>query len=52
MQLICMYCNRLFEGNKSKFCSQSCRDSHIVSLEKRIQTIEDQSRCIEKDSKD
>ena len=36
MKLICMHCGRSFEGNSTKFCSQSCRDARIVALERRI----------------
>ena len=36
MKLICMHCGKEFEGNNEKFCHNSCRDAHIVSLENRI----------------
>ncbi len=36
MKLICMHCGKSFEGNNAKFCSQPCKDAHIVSLEKRV----------------
>ena len=36
MKLICVHCGRSFEGDNVKFCSQGCRDAHIVSLDRRI----------------
>ncbi|MFB5626568.1 MAG: hypothetical protein ACE5R5_00015 [Nitrosarchaeum sp.] len=36
MKIICLHCGKPFEGDNAKFCSQGCRDSHIVALEKRI----------------
>ncbi|NJK78311.1 MAG: hypothetical protein HC944_06475 [Nanoarchaeota archaeon] len=41
MKIICIHCGRSFEGDKTKFCSQGCRDSHIVALEKRIREAVD-----------
>jgi len=35
MKLVCIHCGNAFEGNNEKFCSQGCRDSYIVSLDKR-----------------
>ena len=35
LKLVCMHCGDAFEGKNEKFCSHGCRDSHIVSLEKR-----------------
>lgn len=31
-----MHCGNSFEGENIKFCSQGCRDSHIVAIEKRV----------------
>ncbi|MEC4848795.1 MAG: hypothetical protein RI100_06370 [Nitrosarchaeum sp.] len=39
MKLICMHCSKPFEGENTKFCSQGCRDSHIVALERKIREI-------------
>ncbi len=36
MLLVCLHCGKSFEGNNEKFCSNSCRDSHITSIEKRV----------------
>jgi len=37
LKLTCMHCGKSFEDNdNAKFCSQSCRDSHIIALEKRV----------------
>ena len=36
LKLVCMHCGKAFEGNMDKFCSQSCKDVHIVELAKRI----------------
>lgn len=34
-----MHCGKPFEGENTKFCSQGCRDSHIVALERKIREI-------------
>lgn len=34
-----MHCGKPFEGENTKFCSQGCRDSHIVTLERKIREI-------------
>lgn len=39
MNLICVHCGRSFEGNKDKFCSQGCRDSHILAIEHRLRKV-------------
>ena len=31
-----MHCGKSFEGNMSKFCSQSCKDTHITERGKKI----------------
>lgn len=31
-----MRCGTSFEGNKTKFCSQSCKDSHIFTIERKV----------------
>ncbi len=36
-----MHCSKPFEGENTKFCSQGCRDSHIVALERKIREIVD-----------
>ena len=36
MNLICLHCGKSFGGEKTKFCSQSCMNSHVTSVEKRI----------------
>ncbi|MCV0412669.1 hypothetical protein [Nitrosarchaeum sp.] len=36
MKLVCMNCGHQFEGDNTKFCSQSCRDSYIMNIEKRV----------------
>ncbi|MCV0431140.1 hypothetical protein [Nitrosopumilus sp.] len=35
MEMICVHCGKSFEGDREKFCSQGCRDSFIVNIEKR-----------------
>jgi hypothetical protein len=35
MKLVCVRCGKYFEGDNAKFCSQGCRDSYIVALDKR-----------------
>ena len=35
MKLICEHCGKSFEGDNTKFCSQGCRDSYIVAIDKR-----------------
>lgn len=30
-----MHCEKSFEGNNTKFCSQGCKDSFIVAIDKR-----------------
>lgn len=35
MKLTCESCAKSFEGENEKFCSQGCRDSYIVDIEKR-----------------
>lgn len=42
MKLICLHCGKSFEGNNAKFCSQGCRDSRIVAIEKRIREAVEQ----------
>ena len=41
MKIICLHCGKVFDGDKTKFCSQGCRDSHIVALEKRVREAVD-----------
>lgn len=42
MKIICLHCEKSFDGNNAKFCSQNCRNSHIINIEKRIrEAIED-----------
>ena len=49
MKFICMHCGISFDGNNDKFCAQSCRDSHIVALEKRIrEAVRDSSSHTER----
>jgi len=31
----CLHCGKLFEGEKEKFCSQGCFDSHIADITRR-----------------
>ncbi|AFS80479.1 hypothetical protein NKOR_02925 [Candidatus Nitrosopumilus koreensis AR1] len=33
---VCMICGKNFDGNKERFCSQSCAETHIKDLEKRL----------------
>lgn len=35
MKLVCILCGESFEGDNVKFCSQGCRDSYIVAIDKR-----------------
>ena len=35
MKLVCIHCGQSFEGENIRFCSQGCRDSYIVSIDKR-----------------
>ncbi|MBC8251252.1 MAG: hypothetical protein H8E89_06680 [Candidatus Nitrosopelagicus sp.] len=35
MKIICVHCGKSFEGKNTKFCSQGCRDSYIVAIDKR-----------------
>ncbi|WP_157832754.1 MULTISPECIES: hypothetical protein [Nitrosarchaeum] len=35
MESICMHCGNSCEDN-DKFCSQNCRDSHIIEITVRI----------------
>jgi len=35
MKLTCVHCSKSFEGDNAKFCSQGCRDSYIVAIDKR-----------------
>lgn len=34
---VCKHCGEKFEGINEKFCDNSCRDSYIVLIEKRVQ---------------
>jgi len=36
LKLICVHCGKSFEGENTKFCSQECRDSYIVAMDKRV----------------
>ena len=36
MKLVCVSCKHYFKENNSKFCSQSCRDSHMEDLERKL----------------
>ena len=36
LKLTCAHCGKTFEGKDEKFCSQGCRDAHIVSLDRKI----------------
>ena len=36
MKLVCMHCGKKFEGNNEKFCHNSCRDAHIISIENKV----------------
>jgi len=52
MKLVCMHCGKSFEGNKDKFCSQGCRDSHILAIEYRLKkAMEDNKSHTDKMSK-
>jgi len=35
LNLTCVLCGKLFEGDNAKFCSQGCRDSYIVAIDKK-----------------
>lgn len=35
LKLVCTHCSKLFEGENTKFCSQGCRDSYIIAIDKR-----------------
>lgn len=53
MKLICIHCGKSFEGNNTKFCSPSCRDSHITTIEKRVrEAVNDDHGHTEKFSRD
>jgi len=39
MNLVCLLCGKSFEGEKEKFCSDSCSKSHIADISRR--TAED-----------
>ena len=36
MKLVGMHCGKEFEWNNEKFCHNSCRDAHIISLENKV----------------
>ena len=36
MKLVCVFCKHYFKENNSKFCSQSCRDSNMEELERKL----------------
>ena len=49
MKLVCMHCGKEFEGSNEKFCHDSCRDAHIISLESRIrESVKNDSSHIKK----
>ena len=35
MKIICLHCGKSFEGEKEKFCSQGCLNSHIADIARR-----------------
>jgi len=35
LELTCVHCGKLFEEDNTQFCSQGCRDSYIVAIDKR-----------------
>jgi len=35
MKLVCTHCGKSFDGDNTKFCSQGCRDSYIIAIDKR-----------------
>ena len=35
MKLVCTHCGKPFDGDNTKFCSQGCRDSYIIAIDKR-----------------
>jgi hypothetical protein len=48
-----MHCGNPFEGENTKFCSHGCRDSYIVSIEKRVrEAVETDSSHTRKLSRD
>ena len=51
--LICLQCGKSFEMNDSKFCSQSCSDSYIDDIRKRVrEAVDDDSSHTKKLSRD
>ncbi len=36
MKLTCLHCGKFFEGNATKFCSQSCKDTHVSLLDRKL----------------
>jgi hypothetical protein len=32
LKILCFHCGKFFEGEKEKFCSDSCFKSHIAEL--------------------
>lgn len=36
LELICHHCGKKFEGKNEKFCHDSCRDAHIMKLDKKV----------------
>lgn len=33
---VCLRCGKNFDGNQERFCSQSCAETHVKDLEKRL----------------
>lgn len=48
-----MHCGQSFEGENTKFCSQGCRDSYIIAIDKRTrEAVREDPSHTDKMSKD